>query len=286
MSLANPFATKTTGVSTIPATEVNAAGVAISSAIDGVSGGEYTPTDKIVIDGSFGLEVSAPIVLDALSDQQAQLDSTRPPQASSRRLLHRSAVDGTSFARIYVSRQSPIGLEYVVGAAWDGAQWVRDGAATATRMLVTGGGEVRVEISLAGATFAAWDTPSLSLRSGNPASGAFANTLYSSSIPKAWGLITTDGAGGVTIVDAFGVEPGSDTIASGDIEITLTNSMASANYAVIANNADFTGFYASGRPDPVTPTTVINLRTTNSGTQVSAASNVLTTSFVVFGEQA
>lgn len=55
MSFSNPFSLKTPGASTIGASEVNAAGAAISKALDGAGGGKYEPSPKLEIGGD-GLE--------------------------------------------------------------------------------------------------------------------------------------------------------------------------------------------------------------------------------------
>src|SRR5262245_58855203 len=51
MSFTNPFSPKTANVTTIPASEVNAAGVNISRAVDGTGGGTYTNTSSLIITG-------------------------------------------------------------------------------------------------------------------------------------------------------------------------------------------------------------------------------------------
>jgi hypothetical protein len=54
----NPFSTKTPNVSTITAAEINACGVAVASAVDGVLGGDYTPVSApIRIGGAQGLRI-------------------------------------------------------------------------------------------------------------------------------------------------------------------------------------------------------------------------------------
>lgn len=57
MSFDNPFSVKTPGTSKIGASEINAAGVSISKAIDGTGGGAYEPVAKISI-GGLGLELT------------------------------------------------------------------------------------------------------------------------------------------------------------------------------------------------------------------------------------
>src|SRR6185369_8651833 len=62
MSFSNPFAPKVDDVSTIPAAELNAAGVDIERAIDGAGGGSYSPSTAITIGGS-GVNVTGPALL-------------------------------------------------------------------------------------------------------------------------------------------------------------------------------------------------------------------------------
>ncbi len=60
MTLANPFSTKTQNVTTIDADEINNAGAAIESALDGVGGSDGTPyTPATVLElGGLGLKLS------------------------------------------------------------------------------------------------------------------------------------------------------------------------------------------------------------------------------------
>lgn len=64
------------------------------------------------------------------------------------------------------------------------------------------------------------------------------NSLTTRNIIKAWGTITTDGAGGITLSDGFNISGGTPPAMSGapkDVVITLATAMA-GSYAVIATN--------------------------------------------------
>jgi hypothetical protein len=68
MSFTNPFSVKTPSVSTITAAEINAAGASIAQAIDGTSGGDYTPVAApIRIGGVQGLRILSGGFLTVLS---------------------------------------------------------------------------------------------------------------------------------------------------------------------------------------------------------------------------
>lgn len=69
---------------------------------------------------------------------------------------------------------------------------------------------------------------------GNPASTVgYTNKLSKKSTVKAWGLLTNDGAGGVSVVDGFNI---TSTAVNGTQyqRVTLAAAMASTNYAVLA----------------------------------------------------
>lgn len=68
----------------------------------------------------------------------------------------------------------------------------------------------------------------------NPSAGtSLANQVRPITQAKAWGMLTTDGAGNVSLVD--GAHVFSVTIAGGHIVVTFASAFASGNYAVIAN---------------------------------------------------
>jgi len=57
--------------------------------------------------------------------------------------------------------------------------------------------------------------------------------IYGGNIIHAWGLITTDGMGGATLVRGYGIA--SVTVPGNDIRVTLHNAFTNADYCVISN---------------------------------------------------
>lgn len=109
----------------------------------------------------------------------------------------------------------------------------------------------------------------------------FINRLYSKNIPKVFVRVTTDGAGNVTIVEAFGVSQ--VTITSGDIVITFANAFANTGFVAVAGSND------SGTHGCIAYTFAvgsIRMRFMDSAeAQVSASTNTLVGSMIIFGEQ-
>ena len=109
----------------------------------------------------------------------------------------------------------------------------------------------------------------------------FTNRLYSKNIPKVFVRISTDGAGNVTILEAFGVSQ--VTITSGDIVISFANAFADTNFVPVA------GSNSSAHHGVIAYTfTVSSIRMRfmdSTEAQVSAATNVVSGSMIIFGEQ-
>ena len=108
-----------------------------------------------------------------------------------------------------------------------------------------------------------------------------ANNLYAGSQIKAWGEISSDGAGNYTCDKGFNIADVGNSI--GEFLITLATPMADADYAVVAT-VDGAGAYM------VTTTTVgvnsFRLRIADgTGTFLSVATNALRVRFIVVGEQ-
>lgn len=125
----------------------------------------------------------------------------------------------------------------------------------------------------------------LSLEGGNPASSTgFTNTLTPTNIPKAWGRITTNGAGSVTMADGFNM--GTPTLSSNNIVVDFTTDMANANYTVLCtaqgSNPDGTcRVLAAGRT--AGGFTILGL--TSTGSSVDCSGTACDVGFVVFGRQ-
>lgn len=71
---------------------------------------------------------------------------------------------------------------------------------------------------------------------GNPsASTAIKNQIRPLNTPKAWFLVTADGAGTYTVVDGAGISGAAAGATAGDIDITLSTAMDSTNNAVVVS---------------------------------------------------
>jgi len=106
------------------------------------------------------------------------------------------------------------------------------------------------------------------------------NHLSAKNICKAWGLVTTDGAGGATLVDGFSVA--SVAISSTNINVTLATAMASSNYCVISNS----GANAAYITPVISSTTVFALTGELPGaTGVNFSISAQTVFFAVYGQQ-
>lgn len=74
------------------------------------------------------------------------------------------------------------------------------------------------------------------LTASNPSKTApFLNTLTPANVPKAWGLVTTDGSGGITLVEGFNVDSVIINTTDNFIGVILAGDIATANYAVVAS---------------------------------------------------
>lgn len=154
----------------------------------------------------------------------------------------------------------------VLNARWDdlaGDYTLDDPTNTdATGLLLTtvGGGALLLvgHDKADGSPFATWDTlfqvlgtpadPSAEVRVtdgklafdgttviSNPAktTNPIANTLYAKNIVKAWGHFSTDGAGGITLEEGFGINGAGCSVSGSTATIDLYDDMDSTKYAVI-----------------------------------------------------
>lgn len=126
----------------------------------------------------------------------------------------------------------------------------------------------------------------------NPASTADlgANFLHALTIPKAWGLLISDGVGGVAVADGAGIASVALAGSNRGWTVTLSHAMASTNYAVVAVYAVVAGgnstnaFTAKFKPSSVTGFDVLLQKTTDeSYPDVSAG--VYGVVVLVFGKQ-
>lgn len=178
------------------------------------------------------------------------------PTSGSRVLLWQFPVSATANVRMYAraSGLTPLtsaGYELTFNASWTGTQWHADDTSLyasieesfqrppTTSVGGTFAGEFATRLTRYKASTGsnwnadAWDSYT-GIGVGNP-SAAFAylppNTLFSKNIVKAFALLTTDGVGGVTISDGFGLSTA--VISGSEILVTLRNAMANLAYSVI-----------------------------------------------------
>lgn len=231
-------------------------------------------------------------------DTNAALQTTAVP--TSRKLLWAFNLGATVKGRMYaraVSASYPYGFELTVNAAWNGTNWQADDTGAAAKLFswegtlltVFTGDDTKIVQRRKNSTGSAWsetswDTADFAIGLGNPAATAatFAkNLLVPKLSPKAWGIVSTDGGGGVSIVEGVGLA--SVSIVSGDIRVTLRNAFKSANWHSEVNSRKATQPWANGHSHT---TTTFDIRTSdNTPVQVSASSNALEIGFACFGEQ-
>jgi hypothetical protein len=183
----------------------------------------------------------------AAGDTNPAFKTTATP--TNRKVLWEITLAGSVKLRIYSRAQTSNylrGLEITANAAWNGSNWSADSTSVPAYMFalfmgpalsVWNGDDTTSQLLRKGTTSStwaenAWDSPGLEFAAGNPSATATTfdkNLLTSASIIKAWGVISTDGAGNVSIDEGLGLA--SVTLSSGDITVTMRNAMASGNYA-------------------------------------------------------
>lgn len=86
-----------------------------------------------------------------------------------------------------------------------------------------------------------WDPCVAGIATGNPASTDTVprNMVFTKLQPIAWGVVTTDGAGGVSVDEAIGINKTATSITGDSVRITLQRSMASVNYGVDVTSKNF-----------------------------------------------
>lgn len=126
----------------------------------------------------------------------------------------------------------------------------------------------------------------LKLQSTNPASTeAFTNTLTPLNIPKAFGIIGTDGLGAVSAAGGFNVAtvtlPAADTL-----RVTFAQAMADTNYTVVRTAADgATGLRAHARLVTRNAAYFEVKILDSTGATVTLTTAIASLEFVVFGAQ-
>lgn len=109
------------------------------------------------------------------------------------------------------------------------------------------------------------------------------NTLYSDSMPKAWGVFTTDGVGGVTVEESFNVL--SASLSTATLTVTLRRGFTSANYHVSPSGG---GGAVDEQPRGFgsTATTIsLSMLDSSAGTLIDLEANARGLSFAAVGRQ-
>lgn len=230
---------------------------------------------------------------------------------------------GGMYARFYSRKRvasSPFyapGIEISVNAQWDEvtSKWVADDDTKPARLYEFGGSsaaafagdDTPIQIRRKNTTSTdwnadAWDTTIFALGAGNPTalSGALPpNTLFSKGMPKAWGVVTADGAGNVSVGNGYGLGGSGATIVGSapnrNVRVELRNAMATTNYAIDvtarlpAGSSNYSRVFVVAKP--VTTTTFdiswpLPWGSSTAGDQYDAGAGGidLSASFVVYGE--
>ena len=110
------------------------------------------------------------------------------------------------------------------------------------------------------------------------------NVLSQMNIPKAWGTIATDGAGGVTVSDSWGLTyPNPVTIdGNHDIILHFANAFANTNYCVIAQCLNRLGYTTEAVAANTTTTYGLSQIDTSSA-RVNQATVISRWKFIAFG---
>ena len=140
-------------------------------------------------------------------------------------------------ARLYRSYSgSSEFVELVVNAVWDsaGAIWTREtGSTFAVKLSLGPDGLSLYRANSASFADGAWGTTALrvsSTPSPAPTTAPAVNSLHATQVARSWAKVTTDGLGGVTLVEGFNVA--SVSLLAGALVVTLATPMTDANYAV------------------------------------------------------
>lgn len=257
----------------------NNLGVSVGSikVIDATSTGVTLPV---------AVTTSAGVSTGSAGDTSPALDHTRT--ITSVRQLWARIAGAVSGAKARFTKTSTA-LEMAQNLYFDGTDWRADTAANGAIFAVDGA-QTRL-FSATGHTAGglATLTGPLSLDATNPATTTgYANTLSMANIIKAWAVITTNGASGVTLVDGFNVASVALINVSGtiDVRVTMASAMASTNYAVFILPEDFS--VGSARVDVASAktTTLFYVTFTNAaGTLIDASTTASRFAVMVLGRQ-
>lgn len=159
------------------------------------------------------------------------------------------------------------GIEIVVNASFDGSDWTRDSAGSATRFVLNNAGfkltrkddtstpwadsawEDVVQLDSAVGSVNYLEDGRLRFRNAstlsNPSQAVspLVNTLYAKTLVKAWGHIRIDGSGNVGVIDGFNVQTPANPGAANILSVAFRNSLDNATYSVFVQAFSDTGTY-------------------------------------------
>jgi hypothetical protein len=106
-------------------------------------------------------------------------------------------------------------------------------------------------------------------------------------VPKAWGHVTTDGVGGVTLDDGYNIT--SVAVGVGGVTITFAQAFANTNFALVVTGAESTLLHlymeVDGGATRTTTTCLVAAILTSTLANFDLSANIGRFSFVVFGRQ-
>lgn len=177
------------------------------------------------------------------------------------------------YVRVYLAN-SLSGIEFVVNAAWNGANWHKDDAAETFRLTLNTDG-VRLD-HLASDDTDTWDNEVWLLSAGN----AKKNAVSPKNIIKACGVITTNGAGAATLLSgSYNI----DTVAidGTSVRVNLTVALGDTNYGIGGMENAGTARFVQGQPDTTTSFVYTTVRGSTDTADNMAAVSRRTFVFVV-----
>lgn len=184
-------------------------------------------------------------------------------------------------------------FEVVHNATWNAAsaEWTRESGSVTSQKFAFGPTGLDVWTTTQTTwSDAAWETAALRVSTTpNPASNAtpVVNSLHATQVAKAWGRITTDGVGGLTVTSGFNISTA--LFATTSIYVTLARPMANALYAIDANGVPpdiSTWVDAKGLPADASHFSISYFElSTGVPTVKDLRATAATVTFVVFGNQ-
>lgn len=248
-------------------------------------GGTYAPSGPVIVGGD-GIELRATLVFDGFADTTPCMTVDEDPDDWQ---LIEELGQSSIKARKYFQDTGGRGFRWTVNSSWNGSDWDMDFGGGNTIALEMTSSEIAIQLPSAFTDpFPGW-TDKIKLNPFDSASPS-ANTIYPANIPKAWGRVTTDGAGNVTLVaGAFNVA--SVALSTGDILVTMHSGFATVNsYVVKLTNSDganarFVSVLKTHGSASGTTFAIRQNAGASPGSQLSAAGAATSVDFMVFGNQ-